>query len=173
MWVLYTVKNVGPLHLVFSFWWVCHLLHSVTVALRATRIMSRVGVDIPVNHSFQSYQNPVYFKSWHSCSFQSYQHLEDTMLYVNYNSCKRSFSELPKSYQQWELKFLSTIAFRATKVLLTIGVEISVNRSFQSCQSPVNFKSLHSCNSENYLTPGRRYASRQLSELITLDFKAT
>ena len=44
---------------------------SLTLAFRATRIPT-VGVDIPVNGSFQSYQNPKNFKSWCSCSFQSY-----------------------------------------------------------------------------------------------------
>ena len=32
-------------------------------AFRATKSLSTVGVDIPVDHSFQSYQNPNNFKS--------------------------------------------------------------------------------------------------------------
>ena len=32
-----------------------------------------MGIDIPANRSFQSYQNANKFKNWRSCSFQSYQ----------------------------------------------------------------------------------------------------
>ena len=35
-------------------------------------MLSTVGVDIPVNGSFQSYQNPNNFKNLRSRSFQSY-----------------------------------------------------------------------------------------------------
>ena len=57
----------------FPFRWVRHLPHSVTIAFRPTRILLIVGVDIPVDRSFHSYQNPDNFKSWRSCSYQSYQ----------------------------------------------------------------------------------------------------
>ena len=57
----------------FPFWWVRHLSHPVTIAFRATRILSTVGVYILVNRSLQSYQNPDNSKSSHSCSYQSYQ----------------------------------------------------------------------------------------------------
>ena len=36
-------------------------------------ILSTVGVDIFVDCSLQTYQNPDNFKSWRSCSYQSYQ----------------------------------------------------------------------------------------------------
>lgn len=36
------------------------------------------------------------------------------------------------------IKILSTVASRATKILLIIGVDILVNHSFYSYQSPVN-----------------------------------
>ena len=84
------------------------------------------------------------------------------MLPVNYRSRQHSFSKLPKSCQQWESTFLSTVAFRATKnledtmlpsnigvdnvafratrILSTVGVGIPVDRSFQSYQNPDNFK---------------------------------
>ena len=42
--------------------------------------------------------------------------------------------QLPKSCQQWELTFLSTIDFSATKILSTVGVN-----------NPVNSGSRHSC----------------------------
>ena len=32
-----------------------------------------MGVEILVNRSLQRYQNPENFKSWRSCSYQSYQ----------------------------------------------------------------------------------------------------
>ena len=83
-------------------------------------------VDISVDRSFQSYQNPDNFKSWRSCSFQSYQ--KSGRLYA---SCQ--ISELTKKL------------FRANKILSTVGVDISANRSFQSYQNPDNFKGWRSC----------------------------
>ena len=77
-------------------------------------------------------------------AFRATKNLEDTILDVNYRSRQRSLSELPKSCQQWELTFLSTIAsellkssqqwefnflstvvFRATKVPTTLRAEVS------------------------------------------------
>ena len=69
LWVHHTVNHIFPLHMWvrhiydFPFRLVRHLLRSVTVAFRATRILSTVGADISVDRSFQSYQNPDYFKS--------------------------------------------------------------------------------------------------------------
>ena len=57
------------------------------------------------------------------------------MLLVNYQSWK---SKLTKFCQEYELKSLSTAAFRAFKILATEGVDISVNHNFQSSQNPVN-----------------------------------
>ena len=91
---------------------------------------------ISVGLSLQSYQNPVNLKSWHSCSFQNYLPPErqyasrqgDKRSFRSYqnsanswswHSCRLQISELPKSCQWWELTFLSTIAFRATKLLST------------------------------------------------------
>ena len=74
--------------------------------------------------------------------------------------------------QQWELTFLSTVAFGATKILSAVGVDIPVDRSVQSYQNLVNFNSWHSCSFQSYLTPGRRYASHQLSKLTTVAFRA-
>ena len=67
----------------------------------------------------------------------------------------------------------------------TVGVD---NRNFQSYHNPVNSgswhscrlwhlelpkKSWHSCSFQSYLTAGRCYASRQLSELTTVAFRVT
>ena len=108
-----------------------------------------MGVDIAVDGNFQSYQNTDNFKKWRAIknledtikAIRATKNLEDTMLTLNYQSCQRSLSELPKSCQQWELTFLSTVAFRATKILSTVEVDILVNRSFQSYQNSDNFKS--------------------------------
>ena len=131
-----------------------------------------MGVDIPVDRSFQNHKNPDSFKSWRSCSFQSYQkpgtHYASRQL-----SSQSSFWELPNSCQQRELTFLSTAGFRGTKILLTMGVDIPVDRSFQNYQSPNNFKSWRSCNFQSYQRPGWRYVSRQLLELTTVVFRAT
>ena len=89
------------------------------------------------------------------------------MLPVNYRNWQRSFSKLPKSCQQWELTSLSTVAFRATKILWIVGVDIPVDRSFQSNQNRDNFKSWRTCSFQNYQKPEKLYASRQLSELTT------
>ena len=104
------------------------------------------------------------------------------MLVVNYRNWQSSFSELPRPCQQCELTFLPTIAFsateipttlkadvpvafRGTKILPTVGVNIPVDRSFNSYQNPNNFKNWNSWTFQSYLTPGRHYISRQLSEL--------
>ena len=121
------------------------------IAYGATKILSTVGVDILIDRSFHSYENTDNFKSWRSCSYQSYQ------------KSGRHYT----SHQLSELTFLSTIAFRATKILSTVGVDIPVNHSFQSYQSPDNFKSWRPCSFQSYLTPGKHYASCQLLELTT------
>ena len=105
IWVRQTVRNVGPPHLGFSF---------------------PVGPppSFLCNRSFQSYQNPDNFKSWHSCSYQSYQKpgtpcFSSTIGVVN-------------------------VAFRATKILSAVGVDIPVDCTFQSYQYSDNFKSWRS-----------------------------
>ena len=111
-----------------------------TVDFTATKILSILGVDFPVYRSIQNYQNPVNFKSWHSRSFQSYLTPES-------------------GYASRQLLELTTIAFRAIKILSTVGVDIPVSFSFQSYQNPVNFKSWHSLSFQSYQTPGRLYTS--------------
>ena len=127
MWVHHTVRIVGPRHLGFP----------VPVGLPPSSLCNR-RVDISVDRRFKSYQNPNIFKNWHSCSYQSYQ--KSGKHYAS------RFLKLPSSCQQWELTFLSIVAFRATKISTTL-------RADSSCQS--------------YLTPGRHYASSQLSALTT------
>ena len=61
-------------------------------------------------------------------------------------------SELPKSCQERELTFLSTVGFRATKFLWTVRVDIPADRSFQKYQNLVYFKSWYSCSFHSYLT---------------------
>ena len=46
------------------------------------------------------------------------------MLPVKYRSWQRNFSELPKPCPQWELTFLSTVAFRATKIAATLRTDV-------------------------------------------------
>ena len=137
-----------------------------------------MGVDIPFDRSFQSYQELV-------------------LLQV---------LELPNTWKT--LCFPSTvrvdnIAFRVTLILedtlcflSTIGIE---NRSFHSYQNPVNSESWHFyrlqlqsyqnpvtqweltflpfratiSGFQSYLTPGERYASSQLSESTIVAFRAT
>ena len=86
MWVRHTVRNVGPSHLGFPFavglppsslcnrsfqsyqkprrHYASYQLSELTTYLfRTTKILSTVGVDIPVDYSFQSYQNLVNSRS--------------------------------------------------------------------------------------------------------------
>ena len=133
-----------------------YLPRPVTLAFRASRILLTVGIDIPVqfsfpsykvmstvgvdilvNRGFQSYQTLENFKSWSFCSFKSYQKPE-------------------RHYASRQLSELTTLLFRAIKILSTVRFDIPIDCKFQSYQ---NFKS--------YLTPGRHYASSQPSELTT------
>ena len=54
------------------------------------------------------------------------KNLEGTVLSVNYRSWQRSFPELPKTCQQWELTFLSNVAFWAAKIPTTFRSEFPV-----------------------------------------------
>ena len=126
-------------------------------------ILSTMGVDIPVNRSFQGYQIPTTLRADVPVAIRATNNLEDILLPVNYQSWQCSFSELP---------ILSAVgvdipvdySFQSYQMLSTVGVDISVNRSFHSYQNPDNFKSWHSCSFQSYLTAGRPYASRQLLE---------
>ena len=63
------------------------------------------------------------------------------------------------------MTFLLPLAFRATKILSTVGVDVPTNRGFHSYH-------WHSCSFQRYLTPGRHYASRQPLDLRNVAFGA-
>ena len=96
-----------------------------TVAFRAIKIPTTLRAEVPV-------------------AIRSTKNLEDIILPVNYRSWRRNSSEPPilstvgvdilidysfKSYkycQQWELTFLSTVAFRAIKFSTTLRADVPV-----------------------------------------------
>ena len=129
----------------FRFRWVRHLPFSVTVAFRATRILSTVEVDILVDCSLQSCQNPDNSKSRCSCSYHKYE------------KSRRHYA----SRQLWELTMQ---LFGATKILSKVGVDIPVDYSLRSYQIPVNSGSGHSCRP----LPSKLPKSQQLLELTFL-----
>ena len=50
-----------------------------------------------------------------------------------------AFRALPKSCQQWELTLLSTVAFRATKILTTLIADFPVAFRSTKSQGDTNF----------------------------------
>ena len=98
------------------------LLFLPTVAFRATKIPTTLTADVPV-------------------VFRATKDLLHAMLPFNYWSCQRWFSELPK----FSRCCLCTIAFRATKILSTVGFDIPADYSFQTYQNPANSGRWHSC----------------------------
>ena len=76
-------------------------------ACRTTKCLLKVGIDNSVNRSLQRYQNLVNFKSWHSCSCQSY--LKPGRLYASH--------QLSKS---------TNAALRAPKALSTLRANILI-----------------------------------------------
>ena len=97
-----------------------------TVAFRATKIATTLRADIPV--AFRATESLVY-----------------TMLPVNYRNWQLSFSEIPKSCQQWELTFLTPVAFRATKIPTTLRADVPVafraTKNLKDTMPPVNYRS--------------------------------
>ena len=96
------------------------------------------------NHSFQSYSQ----LSFPSLAVPPHSELHysalDPMLPINYQSSQSSFQSHLKPgrrYASRQLSELTTVAFRATKILSTVRVDIAVDRSFQSYQNPVNSES--------------------------------
>ena len=65
--------------------------------------------------------------------------------------------------------WMSTMELRTMnchqRILWKVGADISVDRSFRSCQNLVNFMSLHNSSLQSYLAPGKHHVSCQLSEL--------
>ena len=75
------------------------------------------------------------------------------MLLVSYWSSQRSFSELPKTCQQWELTFLLTVAFWAAKIPKTFRVEFPVafraTLSLEGTMLPVSYQSVDNYNCQS------------------------
>ena len=97
-----------------------------TVAFGATKIPATLRADVPV-------------------AFRATENLEETMLPVIYLSWQRSFSELPKSCQQWELTFLCTVAFRTTNISTTFRADVLVafkaTKNLEDTMLPVSYRS--------------------------------
>ena len=127
MWV----RNIWD----FPFRWVHHLPSSVTVVFRATKISATLRTDVPV-------------------VINATKNLEDAMLPVKYWSWQHSFSELPKSYQQWELTFLPTVAFWATKIPTTLKADvpaaIRATKDLEDAMLHVNCQSCQTIKLSNY-----------------------
>ena len=90
---------------IFFLRWDCHLLHYQNPA------KSRIG--LPVNDGFQSCQNPINFKSGHSCSFQIYQ-------------------TPGRRYASRQLLELTNVAFRDTKTLSAVGADVPFALRFRA-----------------------------------------
>ena len=125
-------------------------------------------------------------------AFRATKNLEDTILDVNYRSRQRSLSELPKSCQQWELTFLSTIAsellkssqqwefnflstvvFRATKVPTTLRAEVSgayrAKLNLEDTMLTFNYQIWK----RSFLKLPKSCQKRELTFLSTVAFRAT
>ena len=104
-----------------------------TVAFRAAKTPPTLRVDVPV-------------------AIAATKNLEYTMLPVNYWSWQRSFSKLPKTCQQWELTFLLTVDFRATKIPTTFRDDfpeaIAATKNLEGTMFPLNYRSWQSSFSE-------------------------
>ena len=139
-----------------------------TVAFRAIKTKSTMGFDIPVDLNIHSYQNPVNSGSCYSC--------------------RLLVSELSKSCQQSKLTFLSIVAFKGSKILSIVKVDISVDNSYQHwqliCLLTVTFRITQILLTVGVDTtvdrifqiqrkPGRRYASSQLPQLRTVALGVT
>ena len=144
----------------------------LTIAFRTTKIPTTLRADVSV-------------------SIRATKNLEDTMLPINYRSWQRSFLELPilstvevdipvdcsfksyKSCQQWELTFLSTVAFRATKILTTLRADVPVafrtTKNLKDTVLPVNYRSWQ----HSLLELSNSCQHWELTFLSTAAFRAT
>ena len=104
------LSEIWTHHILYFLRWFRHLLHSIIVVFRASRIRSTVGVDIPVDRSFQSYLTP-----------------EETVLPVNYRNWQRS-SEPPQFCQQWEMTFLQLSELPNTWKALPSAIVVADSR---------------------------------------------
>ena len=88
--------------------------------------------------------NPDNFKSWRSCSYQSYQKPGRHYVSLQLSELATQLSELPKLCQQWELTFLLTIAFRANKIPTTLRADVYFSMTVRPPHSELHYSpSLH------------------------------
>ena len=145
-----------------------HHLHSVTIALRASKIQSTVGVGNPADRTFQIYQNPDTCKSWRSRSLQSYQNpgnfqrwrslfhhlrIRHTLNYIIHShvcvyQTVRNVGPPHLRFSFWWVSHLRSsvlVAFRATKILITLWVDVPVvirpTKTLEGTMLPVNYRS--------------------------------
>ena len=113
-----------------------------------------MGIDIPVDSSFQSYQNPDNFKNWHSLFHHSW--IRHTVNYI-----------IPS--HMWVHHTVENVGPPHLRFSFPVGPPPSFlcNRNLQGYQNLDNFKSWRSWSYQSYEKPGRHYAYRELSELTT------
>ena len=129
-----------------------------TVAFWATKIPTTLRADVPV-------------------AIRATKNLEDTILPVYYRSWQRSFSKLPKPCQQWELIFLSTAIFRATKIPTTLRVDapvaIRATKNLEETMVPVNYQSNYHSWQRSFSKQPKSCQQWELTFLSTVAFRAT
>ena len=109
----------------------------LNVSFWAIKVLPTVRVDIPINHSFQRSKK---FSSEGTdiavdSSFQSNQ---KPVKSGSWNCFWPQLLEPTNFRQKWELTFLPSTAFRASKILSTVRADIADNHSFKSYQNPEN-----------------------------------
>ena len=108
-----------------------------------------MGVNIPVDRSFQSYQIPTTLRADVPVAIRATKNLEGTMLPINYRNWQRCFSELP-ILSRVGVDIPVNYSFQSNQMLSTVVVDIPVDCSFQSYQTPDNFKIWRSCSYQSY-----------------------
>lgn len=121
------------------------------------------------NKLTKNVKDPMFYASYqsgHSCpllelvdvAFRATKNLDKFVLSISCQSYQLEPSELPKTWNMLccrQLLELTTVVLWATKILTIVGVDIFVNRTFQS-----------------YRKPGRLYIYRQLFEMKSVTFRA-
>ena len=139
------VTRVEKLNMTKSFYWRCLSVScsclSYTPHFLHLRDHHTLNYSIPphmwIRHAVRNMSQPhltIFFSGGLATLF--------TLWLFDYWSWQPWLSELPKSCQQWKLTFLSTLAFRATKIMSTVGVYIPFECSFKSYQNTATFKEL-------------------------------
>ena len=91
------------------------LTYLLNAVFLATKILLPVGLDIPINHSFQSYQNPANRQSWNTCQLSELTNVEDVK--PRRHIASRQISELPKKLKlsaSHQLSELTAVAITTT-----------------------------------------------------------